>query len=131
MCSWQHVLLHAGGSTAGRAGLGPLRPLACTKEDAQGEAVPGWLEAGKGFVAGGQHWDTTAMRAKCSQQAASVWFGKGDCVVSAEPQPRVHRALMASVLVYESKVFYPLKEQLPMAEQSPVSPRLSLRGLRG
>lgn len=109
----------------------PRVPPACAKEDAQGEAVPGWLEAGKGFLAGGRHWDTTATRAKWSLQAVSVWFGKGDPVVSAEPQPWVRRALTTSVLSYERKVFYPPKErQLPMAEQSPVSPWLSLRGLR-
>lgn len=65
------------------------RPPACAEEDARGEAVPGWLEAGKGFLAGGRHWDTTATRAEWSLQAASVWFGKGDPVVSAEPQPWV------------------------------------------
>lgn len=106
-------------------------PPACAKEDARGEAVPGRLEAGKGFLAGGRHWDTTATRAEWSLQAVSVWFGKGDPVVSAEPQPWVRRALTTSVLSYERKVFYPPKERrLPMAEQSPVSPWLSLRGLR-
>jgi len=49
-CLWPGVLLQAGGFSS--AGPGLLRPPACGTAAARGAAVPGWLEAGEGFLAG-------------------------------------------------------------------------------
>lgn len=58
-----------------RAPTSPSEVEEDAEEDAWGEAVPGWLEAGKGLLAGGQHWDTAATRAECSLQAVTETTG--------------------------------------------------------